>query len=447
LHVRALTRSSGRRAAVAALLVALAAAGCEPAERPKSDRLYEVPEMRFAGVDLNYALRRIAAEADVLLILDEIRPKDVRFQDLGFERVDVDLEAGPIDEALEKLREQVSGAFDFRLKEGLLLVRSSRSLEEQTVLDEPLLPGAVISVDLERLLRFVMEKVPNAYLTYGDRAGQPVYQVVELNVSAGSSILDLFEQYGRSVPTNLHILRAGYDYEDPRILPTGGKQVKVVANTLGLWSTMDRPQLLPRDRQQPSVVWALASVQERTGVPIGVLDRAPLLNNNGFLSYRRRKDRGLPLEEALDIMGVEGGAAPRSYNWSRRDDGVIRVASQRYDFYLPGKDLMDEKVAGGTFEGSLAELTRWLNAKRKNPSEKVLMGGEIVPDATVAKIEVPEDTRVEDVLFLFAAASNEGFVVNIKDALSPREPLENTWAGAYVTRLHDWGENGEPIIF
>ena len=445
MYLRALTGWTGRAALVAGLLAGLFATGCEPAERPKSDRVYELPALRFAGVDLKYALRRIAAEADVLLILDEVRPRDVRFKDLGFERVDVDLAAGPIDEALEKLREQVSGAFDFRLKEGLLLVRSARALDEQTVLDEPLLPAAAISVDLERLLRFVMTKVPNAYLTYGDRAGQPVYKVVELKVSNGSSILDLFEMYARAVPTNLQILRAGYDFENPRILPTGEKQIKVVANTLRLWSTMDQPQLLPRDRRQPSMIWALASVEERTGTPIGVLDRAPLLDNNGSLSYRRRRDPGTPLEQVLDAMGVMGPSSPRAYDWSRKD-GVIRVVAHRYDFYLPGKDLMDEKVAAGTFEGTLAELTRWLNAQRKNPSEKILMGGEIVPGATVARIEVPEDTRVEDVLFLFAAASGEGFVVTIKDAVSPREPLEDTWAGAYLTRLHDWGESGEQII-
>ena len=437
-----------RTVVVAGLLAGLLGTGCEPAERPKADGVYELPAMRFAGIDLNYALRRIAAEADVLLLLDEIRPRDIRFKDLGFERVDVDLEAGPLDEALEKLREQVSGAFDFRIKEGLLLVRSTRAIDEQTILDEPLLPAAEISVDFAQMLRFIMDSVPNSYLTYGDRAGQPVYKVVDLSTSNGSSILDLFEQYARAVPTNLHILRAGYDYEDPRALPTGGTQLKVVANTVGLWSKLDRPQLLPRDRMQPSTVWSLASVEDRTGTPIGVLDRAPVLDNNGFLSHRRRRDTGvLPLEEALDILGFEGGVAPRSYDWSWHEDWAIRVVSQRYDFYLPGKDLMDEKVAAGTFEGTLGELTRWINANRKNASEKVLMGGEIVPGATVAVIDVPDDTRVEDVLFLFARASGEGFVVNIKDARSPRTALENTWAGGYVTRLQDWGAYGEPIIF
>ena len=73
----------------------------------------QVPALRFAGVDLEYALDRIATEAGGCSRLDEIMPKD-QSPDLSLVRVDLDLPAGPLDDAMRLLREKVGG-FDFQI--------------------------------------------------------------------------------------------------------------------------------------------------------------------------------------------------------------------------------------------------------------------------------------------------------------------------------------------
>jgi len=91
------TRISPFRRALAPLLVSLAiGAGCrgkQDAEPP------HVPAIRFAGVDLEYALERVATEAGWILGLDEISPREGG-ADLALVRVDVDLPAGSLDDAM-----------------------------------------------------------------------------------------------------------------------------------------------------------------------------------------------------------------------------------------------------------------------------------------------------------------------------------------------------------
>ncbi len=95
---------SGRRWSTLFCLIAVlasGAAGCgeEMAASEEPAQPHVVPALRFAGVNLIYALRRVAAEAKLLLALDELQPRDLG-PDLNRFRVDVDLPAGPVQEAL-----------------------------------------------------------------------------------------------------------------------------------------------------------------------------------------------------------------------------------------------------------------------------------------------------------------------------------------------------------
>ena len=436
-------KTTGRLRAIAILLACgLASTSCGPRDEsaPLSGRV--VSALQFAGVDLVYAVRRVGGEAGLLVVLDEIRPRGTGREDLGFGRIDLDLPAGPVEHAKDALREAASGAFDYRVDGELLLVRSILTLDQQTVLDEGVLPAASIEVDLYGLLRFVTANVPNAIMRMGSRIGQPVFKKVELEVAEGSSILELFAAYARGVPTGLHIRRAGYDYEGRLMgIPEEPGKKFVVSNTVGLWSALDVPTPLPINRSVPSAIWALASVAERTETAMLVLDRSLLLDNVGSLSYTRKLDRGYELARALEKIGWQGEGVRREYQWNRVGDVVV-LETVHYSSYLPGRDLMAEPVRGGTFEGTLGELVRWLNANRKSDSPKMLMGGEISAGAAVAKLEIAEDAIVSDVLLQFVEKTREGVNVVLRDALSPRQPLVDTWSGAFISPLPEWGPSG-----
>ena len=424
-----------------ALLCGLAGASCGAREQaePTSGRV--IPALRFAGADLVYAVRRVGGEAGLLVVVDEIRPKTIGWEDLGFERVDLDVPAGPVEDALDALREAVSGAFDYRIDGDLLLMRSVLTFDQQTVLDEGILPAASIEVDLFGLLKFVRAVVPNATMRMGTIIGQPALKKVKIEVAEGSSILELLSAYARGVPSGIHIRRAGYHFQGETGLPPEPGKKFVVSNTIGLWKSLDDPAPLPINRQIPSAIWALASVSERTETPILVLDRSLMLDNVGSLSYTNRDDPGFELvEEAVDQIR-QGGGERYVYAFSRQGD-VVKIETHHYSAYLPGLELMEDRVRGGTFEGTLGELVRWLNANRKGDSAKLLTGGEISADAAVAKIEIAEDSSVTDVLVQFAESSREGINVVLRDSRSPRAPIEGTWSGAFVTRLSEWGPAG-----
>lgn len=416
-------------------VLGLASAACGQKDERRVEGEHLIPELRFAGVDLIYALRRVAGEADVLLVLDEIRPQDASLQDLGFERIDIDLPAGPIQQALETLRGEVQGAFDYRLEDNILVVRSIKSLKAETSLDKTLLPAGTLTVNFKELVNWIYATVPGSLLRIGSRIGQPVYKKVTLEIPPNTSVMDLFLMYAKAVDSGLRIRRAGYMYKD-------GQNDKVVANTLGMWIKLDKPVLLLRSRMARSAIWTLAEIESRTGTPITVIDRSVMNDNRGVLNFSNRLDPKTPVEDAVDLLSGATEDTPGDYGWVN-DDGVIKIKTHLFLYYLPGRDLLDEKVNGGSFEGTLAELTRWLNANRKNPSPKVLMAGEIDPTQKRGTIEVEDGTRVEDVLYQFARASGQGWVVVIKDSTSPLQPLTNTWAGAWVTPLEEWGPAGE----
>src|SRR5262245_10944378 len=119
-------------ALLATLALALFGAGCGGSAKKADAGGPSVPALRFAGVDLEYALERIATEAGLVIALDEIMPKD-QSPDLRLIRVDVDLPAGSLEQVMNTLREKIGG-FDYRIYPGVLYVRSSLLIDQKTSL-------------------------------------------------------------------------------------------------------------------------------------------------------------------------------------------------------------------------------------------------------------------------------------------------------------------------
>ncbi|MFQ5513852.1 MAG: hypothetical protein ACE5FG_05385 [Myxococcota bacterium] len=439
MYLKSTRRPSTRRtrvALVAALIVSLAA--CRPdSEGPPvggSSAPGEIPALGFAGVDLVYALRRVAAEAQVLLALDEVDAGPL-VPDLARYRVDVDLPAGPVSRALDTLRE-ATGAFDYRIHGNVLYVRSVLAVDAVTALDVGGLAATHLNVDFVELVRWIMHVRPGSFLNANKTRGEPVYRKVELEVAEGSAILDLLIQYAAKVERGWRMKRAGQRVTDAQGRPG------IVASSLSLWSALKQPDPLPRYRMNTSTLGALASIQDRTGTAICIKDRSVTGTIQPSLDYRKKLDPGLDFEESLRLLAKPPPTSSLAdFSWERRDR-VVLLTSQFYEYYLPGRDLLRSELQGGAFEGTLAELARWLNESRKGSVRKVLMGGEILRDAPRARIEVPEGASVEEALLAFAHASGDGWVIVIVDAFTPEASAQKIppgdWRGAYLTRLQPW---------
>ena len=335
------------------------------------------------------------------------------------------------------MREQTGNRFDYRVENGLLHIRSTRVEGEQNILEEPRLPAASLEGDFRDLLRWLRAQEPMSLIGEGDVMGQPVLHKVKLDIPDRSSIMDVLAMYARAVPVSIHLLRAGYEYEE-------GNSARLVSNAVGLWGPMLSKETLPPYRRRGSVLATVADVSDRAGANVCVLDRTVLNDARGALDFASGVDRGWPLEEAIERLARYGSNSPsvrEIYTWTF-DDGLYKLRSARFDYYLTGHDLLQQKVKGGEFEGTLGHLGRWLNQNRESPSEKVFVSGEIDPDWPRAKLHIEQGTSVEEVLYQFARASGQGWNVVIKDSLSPNAKVSGTWAGAYLTRLIDWGPKG-----
>jgi hypothetical protein len=264
------------------------------------DGEYPMGPLSFAGVDAVYALRRIAAEADLLLFVDEYRPRKLERHDLRFLRVDLDFEAGPVGPALARLREHTGNRFDYRVEDGLLWIRSTRVEGEQNILVEPRLAAASIEVDFRELLGWLLARQPMSLIGEGDTGGQPVLRKVKLDIPDRSSIMDVLEMYARAVPVSVHLLRAGYEFEE-------GISDRLVSNAVGLWGPLLDKETIPPYRLRGSVLYTVAEVTDREGAIACVLDRSVLNDGRGSLDFAGGIDRGWPLDEAIERL-----APPRS---------------------------------------------------------------------------------------------------------------------------------------
>lgn len=417
----------------AASLVA-ALVGCSSGSDSNNSGVPQIKALRFAGVDLEYALERIAAEAGLPLALDEIRPED-NSPDLGLFRVDIDLPAGPVDAALRKLKE-VAGGIDFEIVDGVLYVRSHLLVGTKTPIDLPQLAKSSFKGTLKDLVLHIRRAIPSSFVTIERTVGDPTPPEVEFEIADKASVKDVFLQYARASKLGWTMFRAGHTVDDP----THG--AAIVATSIQprypRTSTSRRPQI----SHLMSTTGALASASARLGVPLVVLDRSVVMNTRGFLNLSSQLDRQKPLKETLDDLGESGWGPERwHFKWKLEDDVPV-IESRDFLHRLAGRDLLRAELLAGEFEGSLPELARWLNTHMKKRTNEVLMGGEIVAGQPRGKITVAPGTTLQQALVAFAKSSgvSPNFVL-----LGGTNPLSgklishpNAWQGAFLQDLAEW---------
>jgi hypothetical protein len=428
---------SNLRLLTAPLLTAILAVGllgCGSQSKTSASAVPEVRSMRFAGVDLEYALERIAAEAGIPLALDEIFPRD-RSPDLGLYRVDVDLKAGPVDQVLQQLK-QSAGGFDFELLDGIIYVRSQLLVTAKTPLDLPLLPATQFKGTLDELVTLVLKKVPYSFMTYQSMVGGPETPVVELDIADKTSVRDVFLAYARAAKLGWRIRRAGQVVEDAKV------GTAIVGTSIEArrprTSTSQRPDVFNR----MSTVGAVAEASKRLATPMVVLDRSVVLNTRGNMDFSSQKDPEFPLKETLDDLAASGwGPTVWYFKWKMLD-GVPLLESDRYLYTIQGRELFHEELLSGEFEGTLGDLARWINTHRKNRSDAVLMGGEIVEGQPRAKLTIAPGTTVQQALVAFAKATGVSEYAVVLDMTSPISGKQvdhpHAWHGAYLQDLADW---------
>jgi hypothetical protein len=418
---------------VVALSTGLAACGSESSS-PESSGLPEIRALRFAGVDLEYALERVAAEAGMPLALDEIKPKDMS-PDLALYRVDLDLPAGPVDAALRALQTG-AGGFEFEIVDGVIYVRSQLSLAARTPLDLPLLPEKKFKGGINELVAHILASLPTSFVTVERVVGGPEGPVVEIEIPDKSSVKDAFVQYARASKLNWAIRRAGFVVDDANY----GKAI--VGTTIELRRPRMSVSRLPAVYNKESTLSSLASASARLKAPMLVLDRSVVMNTRGFLNLSAQADPLMPLVETLDELGASGwGPESWHFKW-KMEDGVPVIESSRFLYMLAGRDLFREELLGGDFEGTLPEFARWVNAHMKNPSGDVLMGGEITPDQPRTSLTIASGTTVQQALIEFTKASKISPYVALLDLTNPVSGQQvahpHAWKGAYLQDLAEW---------
>ncbi len=423
----------------AAAFIALASA-CGGDRAPSEGSGPQVKALRFAGVDLEYALERVAAEAGMPLVLDQITPEDMT-PDLALYRVDIDLPAGPVDSVLARLREN-AGGFDFELIDGVIYARSRLSMAKKTPLDMPALQAQKFSGDLERVVQVIMSQVPNSYVTVNRVMGQPKSPTVEFDLPADSTVKDFLVRYARGSKLNVTVRRAGHVVKDQSY------GTAIVGTTVEPRFPRHSTLRLPQVYSQESTISAVADASARLSAPVLVLDRSVVMNTRGFLNLSAQRDPKLELVATLDDLGASGWGEDRwHFKWKTVDDLPV-IQSARFLFFLRGRDLLRAELLAGEFEGSLPELARWINTHQKSPTGEVLMGGEIVEGLPTAKLSIEPGATVLDVLVDFAKASGVSPNVAVLDMANPVTGKlgthPNAWRGAYLQDLAEWKTPGPP---
>lgn len=432
-----------RRLAVpllAACLVATALA-CGPETPPSASGATAIRAMRFAGVDLAWALERIAAEAGLPLVLDEIRTED-NTPDLGLYRVDVDLPAGPVDVALRELK-KAAGGIDYEIANGTLYVRSNLSVTAKTPLDLPLLPKSSFKGTMADLIDYIRVTIPTSYVVIERVYGDPEPPTVEFEIAEKASVKDVLLQYAHASGLGWTMYRAGNVIDDP----TQGKAV--IGTTIQVryprTSTSRRPQVFNLE----STVGALASTAARLEVPLLVLDRSVILTTRGFLNLSSQREQKLPLVENLDELAQSGWGPERWHFKWKMEDGVPVIESRDYLHRLAGRDLLRGELLAGEFEGSLPEFARWANSHMKNPTREVLMGGEIVEGLPRGKITIAPGTTLQQALIAFAKSSGVSPYVVLLGGVNPLSGKQvahpNAWQGAFLQDLSEWVPTEEEL--
>jgi hypothetical protein len=394
----------------------------------------QVKALRFAGVDLEYALERVAAEAGLPLVLDQITPEDMT-PDLPLYRVDIDLPAGPVEAVLAKLKES-AGGFDYEVTDGVIYARSKLSLARKTPLDVPSLKGQTFTGNLDGVVNVIMSQIPSSYMTVQRVMGAPESPSVTFELPQDSAVKGLLTGYAKASKLNLVVRRAGHIVKDQQY------GVAVVGTSVEARFPRKSTERLPQVYSKESTIAAVADAAERLKQPMLVLDRSVVMNTRGFLNLSAQRDPRLELVATLDDLGASGWG-PERWHFKWKDvEGVPVIESARFLFFLRGRDLFRSELLAGEFEGSLPELARWINTHQKNPNGEVLMGGEIVEGLPTAKLKIEPGTTVFDALIEFAKASGVSANVSVLDMANPVTGKmgvhPNAWRGAYLQDLGEW---------
>jgi hypothetical protein len=406
----------------------------EPNQKVRGGEYRLERPLRFSGVDLLYALRRVAAETKLGLVIDEVRTQTGEGADLGLTFVDLDLEPAPVQDVLERLREASGKGFDFRVLDGVLVLRSTRSMSKPTDIDLPNLPHTQVEADLIGFARWIQQSNPNTYVQVETTRGEPVFRRVDVEIPQNSSVLQAITIFARAVERPIRLMRGGREYDGEEV---PNAEATVVATTVAMMPPLDGPQPVQPRRMRSSLIWGIAGLEKRNGAIVTVVDRTLLGDQRGSLDFAFGYELPGTTAEVLDVLkNREDG--PDTFRWEEKD-GVYRVHTRAFDYFLTGRDTLDDVVRPGTFEGTLQDLARWLEQQRMNPTGKKIWAGEYLPDAKSARIEVAEGATVEEVLNQFAKAAGEGWFFVARGGYTPDEEVNVAWGGAYLTSLKEWG--------
>ena len=421
-------------ALAATLALALLQVACGGSKKGAGPGGPNVPALRFAGVNLEYALERIATEAGVVVALDEITPQD-QSPDLSLIRVDLDLPAGPLDNAMRLLREKVGG-FDYQIYPDVLYVRSNMLVDQKTSIDLPLLDAGHFEGDLGGLVRMIMQQHPTSYIDVQYIQGAGAGGMVKMDIKDKSSVKDVLLQYAAASKYGWAMRRAGHLTKDANGRPA------IYGTSIEPRGPRTGTSRLPAVYNRLSGASALANASKRLDTPLVVYDRTVLQDVRGIMNLALQSDPILPLDKTLDNLS-QSGFGPTSWHFKWKDvDGVPVVMTNHFLYYLRGRDILSRTLLPGEFEGSLGELARWINTHMKDANGDVLMGGEIVDGQPRGKVKAEAGTTVAQAIEQFARTSRTSPYVLILDMQNPFTgmfvELPHAWHGAYLQDLAEW---------
>jgi hypothetical protein len=175
-----------------------------------------------------------------------------------------------------------------------------------------------------------------------------------------------------------------------------------------------------------------------------VLDAAPLFVPRGTLDLTSGIDTGAPAREALEqLMSSHTPGDSPPYRWEELDR-VATIRVEGLDRLPTLAELLHVRLPGGTFEGSLGELARWLSTQLREKTDYRVVGGEIALSAPRGRITVAPDTTVEEVLVQFTRASGSSIYAVVYDRQRPEAPVPEPWHGAFLSQLSEWAETATP---
>ena len=189
-----------------------------------------LPEFRFAGVDVLYAMRRVAGEAGLAIAVDEVKPRGA-YGDLGWRRVDLDVRSGPVREVARQIQREV-GAFDFEISPGVLFVRANLPTQARTDLDVPRFPAGTFEGNFRDLVRTVMTQESDLLLRPIPHPGPAARDRVQFDIAEGASVMEVMLQWAEESGNGWFLSRSGYEVD------RGETKVAIEPSMTRLWHAL-----------------------------------------------------------------------------------------------------------------------------------------------------------------------------------------------------------------